>query len=45
MKSNDVKRFSAYVRAIYHSKYITVKCILCSICGGTTISHRTIEFL
>ena len=24
MEFNDVKRFSAYVRAIYHSEYITV---------------------
>ena len=27
MKLNDVKRFSAYVRTIYHSEYIT----LCSV--------------
>ena len=24
MKLNDVKRFSAYVRTIYHSEYITM---------------------
>ena len=24
MKLNDVKRFSAYVRTIYHSEYITI---------------------
>ena len=25
MKFNDVKRFSAYVRTKYHSKYITIE--------------------
>ena len=25
MKLNDVKRFSAYLRTIYHSEYITVQ--------------------
>ena len=24
MKLNDIKRFSAYVKTIYHSKYITL---------------------
>ena len=28
MKLNDVKRFSAYVRTIYHSEYITIYVIV-----------------
>ena len=35
MKFNDVKRFSAYVRTKYHSKYITLMTIILKL--GTTV--------
>ena len=32
MKLNDIKRFSAYVRTIYHSEYITLLDVMLKCC-------------